>query len=66
VHAEINPALFSFSVIPIVNALNYGDFLREKLRRGREMPAPIKLYLGPRYSKIVPCELGRREYVLYN
>jgi hypothetical protein len=49
VHAEINLALFSFSVIPVVNALNYGDFLCEKLRRGREIPAPIKLYLGPRF-----------------
>jgi hypothetical protein len=61
VHAEVNPTLFSFSVISVVNALNYGDFLREKLRRGREIPAPIKLYLGPRFSKIMPCELGRVE-----
>ena len=64
-HADKYPGLFSFFVIPAVNALNHGGFLREKLKRGREKPAPITLCLGPRFSKNMPWELGRREYFFW-
>ena len=50
-HADKYPGLFSFFVILAVNALNHGGFLREKLKRGREKPAPITLCPGPRFSK---------------
>ena len=56
--------VFPFLVIPAIKALNCGGFLREKLKRGREKPAPIKLCLGPRFSKTMPWELGRREVLL--
>ena len=61
-HADKYPGLFSFFVIPAVNALNHGGFLHEKLKRGREKPAPITLCLGPRFSRNMPWELGQREY----
>ena len=32
--------VFPFLVIPAIKALNCGGFLREKLKRGREKPAP--------------------------
>ena len=53
--------VFPFLVIPAIKALNCGGFLREKLKRGREKSAPIKLCLEPRFSKTMPWELGRRE-----
>ena len=43
--------VFPFLVIPAIKSLNCGGFLREKLKRGREKTAPIKLCLGPRFSK---------------
>ena len=46
--------VFPFLVIPAIKALNCGGFLREKLKRGREKPAPTKLCLGPRFSKTMP------------
>ena len=55
---------FPFFVIPAVNALNHGGFLREKLKRGREKPAPITLCLGPRFSRNMPWAKIFKKYAL--
>jgi hypothetical protein len=55
-HSNRKPIFPSLNIL-VINGSYSGRFLREKMD-------PISSYLGPRFSKIMPKELGRREYYI--